>query len=207
MGFAIDTKSASWAFKSGLGAALRLFSDPSIWAFLKDKTRFHTDAHAFLEAVDQGTVAQDEAFDTLETFCARRKYREAFVLGWLQPLCEAVWSTPRSEALQMEASTILTFLRNHGFLRWSTVQWYTPKGRTVHTVRKFATLFRELGVNVRCDAKVDGIKRRLPLGSGVELAIAGTAEWEHFDDVVIAAPAGCALKVRLLGRSSAWNED
>lgn len=191
MGFAIDTASASWAFKGGLGAVFRLLTSAGIWRFLWDKHRFHADAHALLEAVAKGQDAS--AAGTLEDFCATHGYGSAFVLGWLQPLCEAVWSTPRSAALKMEASTILTFMRNHGFLRWSTIQWYTPKGRTVHTVAKFTQLFRELGVRVRCGAAVDSIRRLAP--GGVELKVAGEANLIQADEVVIAAPAGVALKL------------
>lgn len=194
MGFAIDLPYIAWSFKSGLANVWRLLRHPRFWQFVRDKNRFHQDARVFLAAADPDNPERM----TLAEFCQRQGYGDGFVKGWLEPFCEAVWSTPKAEALAMEAHAILSFLRNHGFLNWTHVQWYTPKGRTLVTLKRFAELFAKYGVQARVNTDVQQITR-LPGGKvriGWRDVTAGsTLLQEDFDHVVLAAPAGVALKV------------
>lgn len=80
----------------------------------------------------------------------------------------------------MEAYAILCFLRNHGFLQWKLLQWYTPKGRTTLTLERFSELFTELGVSVRLNTAVESVKRNAT--EQVELKLAN-GETDKFDKV------------------------
>ena len=76
-----------------------------------------------------------------------------FVDEWLLPFCAAVWSLDREHALdgmdgefffsfflknyrltKCKAIALLTFLDNHGFLSWSTVEWLVPAKRSIAEV-------------------------------------------------------------------------
>lgn len=160
---------------------------PKFWKFVRSKSKFHADGLAFIEQRSPPKI-------TLRQFCNDNGYDTAFVEGWLQPFCEAVWSAPTSTALDMEAYTILCFLRNHGFLRWAVLQWYTPKGRTSVTIERFTALFAELGVTVRTSSTVKFVTR--PAADGAEVNLTLADESVHtFDKVVLATPSGTALKL------------
>ena len=196
MSFAIAMPQLSWRFGSGLTNLLHLVANPKFWSFVRDKSRFHTDARAFLAECDNGTLPST----TIGQFCHEHNYGTAFVGGWLLPFCEAVWSADSQAAQDMEAYTILTFLRNHAFLSWDVVQWFTPKGRTTVTLERFTALFKQLKVKVRTSANVTHVARQ-PNGT-VLITLAGAAQSAEdsaqsrtFDDVVLATPAGTALKL------------
>eukprot|EP00730_Choanoeca_flexa_P017891 TRINITY_DN8662_c0_g1_i1.p1 TRINITY_DN8662_c0_g1~~TRINITY_DN8662_c0_g1_i1.p1 ORF type:complete len:724 (+),score=117.45 TRINITY_DN8662_c0_g1_i1:106-2277(+) len=188
MSFAISTPQLSWAFGSGASNLAALLVNPSFWSFVADKSRFHTDARRFLSQCDEATPPPT----TMAEFCKEHGYGSSFVDGWLLPFCQAVWSADGKSARDMEAFTILGFLRNHAFLSWQFVQWFTPKGRTSVTLKRFASLFKQHDVTVHTSSPVCGVQR-LPEG-GVQL------HFEHnttavFDDVVLATSSGVALQL------------
>lgn len=187
MSFAIAMPRLSWAFGSGLRNLANLLVTPKFWTFVMDKSQFHQDARAFLASCDEDSPRAI----TVRQFCKEKGYRPAFVEGWLIPFCEAVWSADTQSAEDMEAFTVFAFLRNHAFLSWSSVQWFTPKGRTTVTLNRFQALFKQFNVIVHTDAAVSGIERRPDASVAVTLAQSSTIQ--VFDDVVIATPAGVAL--------------
>ncbi|EDQ84235.1 uncharacterized protein MONBRDRAFT_30477 [Monosiga brevicollis MX1] len=193
MSFAVETPSLSWRFGGALSDYLRLLTKPEFHSFLRDKHRFHHEARQFLKQ-HTNTDTPPPAL-TLGEFCAQQGYDTPFAEGWLRPFCEAVWSAKRTAAFDMEAWTILQFLRNHGFLSWSSPQWYTPKGRTTVTLERFAMLLEQHSVQVQTATRVTKVQRR-PDGR-LDL----TTQNEHnsttpitttYDKVVLATPAGVA---------------
>jgi predicted NAD/FAD-binding protein len=195
MSFAIQHRQYEWSFVARPANIARLFATPSFWSFLLAKNRFHSDALSFLAGADAGHIDARSLRQTLEDFCKEHGYADAFVIGWLSPFCQAVWSTAPTLALKMEAYTILSFLRNHGFLSWTPVQWYTPKGRSKVTIDCFQRLFAEHSVTTRTGAKVAGVRPSTPTDKTqrplvVELA---NGECVDADHVVLATPSGTAL--------------
>ncbi|EGD80866.1 hypothetical protein PTSG_01452 [Salpingoeca rosetta] len=191
MGFSIDNPTISWCLSSSLPQQLQLLRHPKLPSFVKDKTRFHSDALAFLERYRDADAATAPALSLLE-FCTKHGYGAAFMEGWLKPFCEAVWSAPKSEAMAMDAYSILAFLRNHGFLTWSTPQWYTPRGRTTLTLKLFRHLFEHLGVEVHTANPVHAVRRQ---EDGTVAVTSETQGERVFDDVVLATPSGLALEL------------
>lgn len=205
MGFSIQqTEGYRWSFSANKSNLLKLMLfKRDFWSFVSSKSKFHADALAFVHKCIE--TDEDPPSMTLREFCTEHGYHTAFVEGWLQPFCEAVWSSPTTAALEMEAYTILCFLRNHGFLSWTVVQWYTPKGRTTVTIKRFQKLFKELGVDIKLNAGVESVVRppdrpaKRGGGTGsrdvqVTLTLVdGTVA--KFDKVVLATPAGTALQM------------
>lgn len=205
MGFSIQQiEGYRWSFSANKSNLLKLMLfKRDFWSFVSSKSKFHADALAFVHKCIE--TDEDPPSMTLREFCTEHGYHTAFVEGWLQPFCEAVWSSPTTAALEMEAYTILCFLRNHGFLSWTVVQWYTPKGRTTVTIKRFQKLFKELGVDIKLNAGVESVVRppdrpaKRGGGTGsrdvqVTLTLVdGTVA--KFDKVVLATPAGTALQM------------
>ena len=188
MSFGIETPDLSFSFKGTFSLVARHGLSPEFWKFLTDKHRFHREARVFLSTIDP----ENPPRVTVGEFCQQQGYSDAFVKGFLAPFCEAVWSADKKDALGMEAYTILAFLRNHGFLNWSTIPWYTPHNRTTVTLNRFKQLFHQLGVQVHLSSPVAGVLRLTEKGT-VQLLFEGQRPGEEFDDVVLATPSGTAL--------------
>jgi len=131
--------------------------------------------------------------ETIGGWLDARDYDESLAEGWLLPFCAAVWSKPMSGAREMDAASLFVFLRNHGFLTWNMLKWYTPKGRCgggyLPRVEEWFAANRvevRLGCRVTSAEHVDG-----PGGGEPRIRLAaGVAELGVFDRVVFATPAG-----------------
>lgn len=195
MSFAIQHRQYEWSFTFNIANYARLFSTSDFWSFIFAKNRFHGDALEFLGRADSGLVDKRAMQQTLAEFCATHGYADAFVTGWLSPFCQAVWSTPPTMALQMEAYTILAFLRNHGFLSWSPIQWYTPKGRSKLTIDLFKRLFAEHGVETRTGARVKSVRNSTSADNSPHALVVELTDGTElfYDHVVFATPSGTVL--------------
>jgi len=137
----------TWSFGSNPLAWARLIFSRRFWRLVKSMNRFHRDALEYLASHEAQAAAVDisasapRGIDStflsgnnrndqcIGEWLTQRGYDEALVDGWILPFCSAVWSEPQSAARKMHARSLLLFMRNHGFLSWSSVQWYTPRGR------------------------------------------------------------------------------
>eukprot|EP01129_Flabellula_baltica_P011974 TRINITY_DN5338_c0_g1_i2.p1 TRINITY_DN5338_c0_g1~~TRINITY_DN5338_c0_g1_i2.p1 ORF type:complete len:693 (+),score=113.11 TRINITY_DN5338_c0_g1_i2:103-2181(+) len=179
-----DTSFKSFAFGSNAQTARFLMKKDGI-VFLKEKKRFHEDSNEYLRFPENAT----DGITILE-WLNQRNYHESFIYGWVVPFCAAVWSSPIDGAGNLEAYTILQFLRNHGFLNWSTIQWYTPSGRTKVTLDRLQQWFSERDVEILTNSKVTEINRS---EEGVYVSFNGGTEL--YDEAVIAASAGVANRI------------
>src|SRR5690606_20693292 len=82
-----DMPFKSFAFGS-YSQTFRFLMNKNSWIFLREKKRFHRDAHKFLED------GIDESGQSIVEWLRVRGYHDVFVYGWVIPFCAAVWSSP-----------------------------------------------------------------------------------------------------------------
>jgi predicted NAD/FAD-binding protein len=136
----------SWCEKRALflvcsfDSPFRLLRSPrEVYDFIVTKTSFH--GHALSALAEPGKFAP-----TLAQFFA--SYSPVFYRGWIVPFASAVWSLRESEVGEFDVQTFLRFMRNHGFLSWSTLQWLTLPGGARQEVEAFERYFAKHGVEV-----------------------------------------------------------
>ncbi len=109
---------------------------------------------------------------------------------YLLPLSGAIWSTPSNGIMDFPAQALVQFFQNHALMQLSDQhQWYTVQGGSIQYVSRLQAELLRQGVGIRLDAPVAGIRREAGL---VQLRHQG-AEWEEFDDVVMATHSDISL--------------
>ncbi|MBC7139419.1 MAG: FAD-dependent oxidoreductase [Defluviimonas sp.] len=181
-GASIDGGRFEYGLKS-LGAVFtqkRRAADPRFWRMLRDIFRFNRHA---LAAADDPAMTIGALLDRLGTGPWFRDY-------YITPLSGAIWSTPTRGILEFPAQAMLQFFSNHALLSHTGQhQWFTVRGGSVEYVRRLEASLRGRGVDIRTGGAVAGVRRP---GQGAEVRMAG-AEWERFDEVVMAVHSDEAL--------------
>jgi hypothetical protein len=163
-------------------AQKRNLLNPEFWRMLQDIFRFNTGA---LEACQEPGL-------TIDDLTRKMRLGQYFRDYYLAPFSGAIWSMPVEQVLEFPARALVTFFKNHGLLGYDAQhQWYTVKGGSAVYVSRLERSLRTKGVDVRLGAPVAGV-RRIP--EGVEVRIRG-AEWEFFDEVVLATHSDDALRL------------
>lgn len=114
-------------------------SPREVFDFLVTKTAFHKHALAALAEPDMHPCKLAEFFSS---------YSAVFYRGWIVPFASAVWSLRESDVGDFDVQTFLRFMRNHGFLSWSTLQWLTLAGGAREEVDAFRRYFAKHNVAV-----------------------------------------------------------
>ena len=165
-----------------LFATRRHVADPRFLRMVRDIVHFNRNALR---------MADDPAM-TIGTLLERLKTGIWFRERYLMPFSGAIWSTPTRQILDFPARAMLEFFRNHALLGVNGQhQWYTVQGGSVEYVRRLQARLACAGVDLRTGAPVAGV-RRTP--AGVEVRAHG-AEWELFDEVILATHSDTALKM------------
>jgi predicted NAD/FAD-binding protein len=189
---------------NGLFAQRRRALDLRHLRMLAEIPRFNRRALALLDSPRDGGP-------TLGEFLREGGFSSGFGRHFLLPLVGAVWSSSAGDMSAFDARSILTFLRNHGWLTLDPPEWWTVRGGSQQYVRAIA---RRLGDRVHTGLGVERIRRE---AGGVRLTTTD-GETRQFDRVVVATHADQALALladpsederRLLGafrysRNRAW---
>jgi predicted NAD/FAD-binding protein len=113
-------------------------------------------------------------------------FRDYYIL----PLSGAIWSTPSHGILDFPAQALIRFFKNHALMQLSGQhQWYTVQGGSIEYVRRLGAELVRQGVELRLHTPIAGIRRE---ADGVFIRAQG-AEWEGFDDVVMATHSDDSL--------------
>ena len=153
---------------------------PQFWRMFRDMLHFNKNALA--QSQDKGLTIGD-LLDRLGTGPWFRDY-------YITPLSGAIWSTPTEGILDFPAQAMIRFFENHNLLGISGQhQWYTVRGGSVEYVRRLGAAMVAQGVDIRLGTRIMGIKRE---EGGVFLRAEG-AEWELFDDVIMATHSDQSL--------------
>ncbi|WP_417727426.1 NAD(P)/FAD-dependent oxidoreductase [Roseovarius sp.] len=176
------------ALEYGLNGAGAFFAqrrnalNPAYWRMLRDIFRFNAGA---LEACAEPGL-------TIGGLIHKMRLGRYFRDYYLTPFSGAIWSMPAEQVLEFPAQALVTFFKQHGLLGYDEQhQWYTVQGGSVAYVTRLEQVLRGKGVEIRLGAPVAGIRR---VDVGVEVRARG-AEWEAFDEVVIAAHSDDALRL------------
>ena len=185
MSFAVSLEGGALEYAgtdlAGLFGQTRNLIRPRFWSMLRDIARFYREAEAAARTLDPEVP--------LGAWLARRGYGAAFVRDHLLPMAAAIWSAPAARIADYPALAFIRFCANHGLLKLrDRPQWRTVAGGSREYVHRLAA---PLGPRLRLGCAARAI-RRLP--GAVEIAADG-AEWETYDQVVIAthAPQARAL--------------
>jgi cyclopropane-fatty-acyl-phospholipid synthase len=107
--------------------------DPSFFFMLKDMSRFHTDALAFLKEQngdDEEGYSENVSDETLGAYLKRKAYAQSLIDYYIIPACAAIWSCPREQVVNFPAYFILSYMKNHHLLQvFGRPQWYTISGK------------------------------------------------------------------------------
>ena len=171
-----------------LFAQKRNIANPKFWRMVRDILRFNARAVA---------AAQDPGL-TIGGLMQKLRMGDYFRNHYLLPLSGAIWSTPTEKILEFPAHAMIRFFQNHALLGiYGQHQWYTVQGGSVEYVSRLGVAMAERGVQTRLGCAVEAVRRT---GTGVEIKAPG-AEWEAFDEVVLATHSDVSL--RLLADASA----
>lgn len=157
-----------------LFAQKRNIADPRFLRMVRDVLRFNRLA---LRAATVPGMTIGGLLDRLRMGSWFRDY-------YLLPLSGAIWSTPKESILDFPAQAMIRFFENHALLSINGQhQWWTVRGGSIEYVRRLEASMRQRGVEIRLGAPVAGVRR---VAQGVEVRAQG-AEWERFDEVVLAS--------------------
>lgn len=124
---------------------------------------------------------------TLRDLLRSGGWSEGLAEWYLAPMVSAIWSAPRTQALEIPAHTFARFFENHGLLQLGA----QPQWRTVHGGARVYVerILRPLGDRVRLGAAVTKVIRH---HTGVEL-LSERDGLESFDHVVLSCHSDQSL--------------
>lgn len=167
---------------SALFARRRSVVSPSHWSMLTDIVRFNREARIALARGLRDDV-------TLGDFVHSKKFSNAFVKRFLEPMTAAIWSTPSIRVLDYPAASLFRFYANHGLLQTSNQpRWSTVRGGSRSYVDRISAPYRRnarLGVGVASVGRIPG---------GV-IVNDESGNSDRFDAVVLACHADHALSL------------
>jgi len=160
-------------------AQRRRIVDPRFLKMLADILRFNKRA--------ESTVTPDMTIaGLLEALNTGPWFRDHYIT----PFTGAIWSTPTADILNFPAHALIRFFKNHALLgHTGHHQWHTVRGGSVEYVRRLTDELTRQGVDIRTSAPIAAIKRS---DNTVHIRAKG-AEWEMFDDVILATAADLSL--------------
>ncbi len=165
-----------------LFAQKRNLTNPKFLRMVRNILRFNARALA----------ASDEAGLTIGGLMNKLRLGDYFRDHYLLPLSGAIWSTPTEKILDFPAHAMMRFFENHALLGITGQhQWYTVKGGSIEYVTRLGAAMTERGVQTRLGCAVEAV-RRTPQGVMVK---APGAEWEAFDEVVLATHSDITLRL------------
>ena len=153
--------------------------NPKFLGMIRDILRFNKNAVAMAKP---GMVIRDllAALGTGDYF---RDY-------YITPFSGAIWSTPTSGILDFPADAMIRFFDNHRLLHTEGQhQWYTVQGGSVQYVQRLQAALVRQGVELRLGSAIAGVRRE----GGAVMVRATGAEWERFDDVIMATHSDDSL--------------
>lgn len=155
---------------------------PAFLRMCRDITYFNKHAEAVAADPDMTIGGLLDALRTGPYF------RDYYIL----PLSGAIWSTPPQGIMAFPAQALIRFFQNHALMQVSNQhQWFTVQGGSVQYVSRLTADLQRHGVELRLATPIAGIKR---LPDGVLVRAQG-AEWELFDDVILATHSDDALRL------------
>ncbi len=161
-------------------AQRRNMANPRFLGMIRDILKFNR--HALRLAEDKSL----NLGDFLDRLGTGRYFRDHYLL----PFSGAIWSTPVEKIMDFPAHALIKFFENHALLGYSGQhQWYTVEGGSISYVDRLAAAMKGNGVDIRLNAPVQAVRRDAD-GVGIKLA---DAEWEHFDEVVLATHSDDSL--------------
>jgi uncharacterized protein len=181
MSFAVSRNNGAYEYSgSGFGGVFgqrRNLANPRHWRMVSDILRFFRAAPAVLNGPDL----------TLGNYLAAHRYSDAFIEDHILPMAAAIWSMPKTQALEFPAKAFVRFFANHGLLQArNRPEWRTVAGGS----RTYVDAIRAtLPGGVRTGSGVAAVTRS-DMGCTV---IDGKGAQNLFDHVVIAAHADDAL--------------
>ena len=125
---------------------------------------------------------------TLDAWLVDEGYSESFRRHYLGPMTSSLWSAPPGLALDMPASLVLAFFRNHALLGLRRRRWRTVSGGSSTYVE---ALLRSRGIRVHADTPVGAILR----GSRGVTVVDTQGLERLYDGVVVAVSAPRALRI------------
>ncbi len=168
---------------TGLGSVFaqrRNLLRPSFLGMLKEILRFHREARALVDSVEEVPLGR---------WLEERRFSAAFQDRFLVPMCSALWSADPGRIRDFPARTTARFFHNHGMLAVEgRPQWRTVVGGSARYVERLVAPFRD---RIRTSCPVRGI-RRSP--DGVRVTADGGPPGT-FDQVVLAVHADQALRM------------
>lgn len=154
---------------------------PAFMAMLRDVLRFNARAAEIVAGHEDMTIG-----GLLDRLGTGPWFRDYYIL----PFSGAIWSTPTRGILDFPAAAMVRFFQNHALMQTSGQHpWHTVRGGSIEYVRRLDAAMRARGAEIRISAPVAGIQRD---AGGVQVRAQG-AEWEHFDQVVLATHADDSL--------------
>jgi uncharacterized protein len=156
--------------------------DPRFLQMLSDILHFNRNAEA---------VANHPGM-TIAELLRRLRTGAWFRDHYITPFSGAIWSTPTQGILDFPAEALVRFFRNHALMGYEGQhQWYTVKGGSIEYVSRLQTAMAAQGVDIRTSAPIAGVRRE----AGSVLIRAEGAEWELYDDVILACHSDQALRL------------
>lgn len=175
MEYALASLNALFATRSNI-------TNPRFYRMLRDIVHFNK--HAEATATDPNQTIGD----LLRVLGTGDYFRDYYIT----PLSGAIWSTPVQGIMDFPATALIRFFKNHALLGvYGQHQWYTVQGGSIEYVRRLQASLLQHGVDLRTGTPVAGIKR-VPGGAMVR---AHGAEWEMFDEVILATHSDIALRL------------
>lgn len=157
--------------------------NPKYLRMLRDVFRFNATALETARANPDLTIGE---------FVAHMGLSDWFRDYYLLPLSGAIWSTPIESIMDFPAYAMMQFFENHALLHHTGQhQWYTVSRGSVEYVNRLEAQLRKQNVEIRLNAWVQGVTRRV---GQVEISINGQ-EPEFFDEVVFATHSDDSLKL------------
>ena len=181
-GASFDGGRFEYAFNSvdSIFATRRNIVDPRFIRMIRDILRFNK--RALVTAQDPGMTIGG----LIETLRLGPWFRDRYLL----PFSGAIWSTPAQNILDFPAQALVRFFENHALLGYTGQhQWYTVRGGSIEYVRRLEDSLRTRGVTIRAGAPVAALRRT---EAGAEVRAHG-AEWETFDEVILATHSDTSL--------------
>ncbi len=193
MSFAVtdrDPSSPTHGFTYRATSPNTLFADrrnaarPAMWRMLRDINRFYRAANRFLAAPDDRV--------SLDDFLAAGRYSREFLRLHLVPMGAAVWSADPATFGRFPASSLLTFLSNHGLLGVrDRPQWRSIRGGSRVYVDAIAERFPG---ETRIGAPVMRVERH-GADDGLRVEVVTPHGRDTFDRVVLAVHSDQALQM------------
>lgn len=152
---------------------------PSFYRMVSDILKFNREA--WLDVSSTGTE------QTLGDYLEGKDYSPAFVDRYLVPMAAAIWSAEPGSVLDMPATFMIRFFKNHGLLQLDDrPQWRVIKGGSREYVKRLVAPHRH---SIRLNSPVHRIKRHQD-GVDVSMANGGT---ERYDVAFLACHSDQAL--------------